>query len=229
MSKRLTRTIFVLAVVSLTIGVAAMAGAQGRNNEFRASMKGSNESPKGPSSASGTFTVEFKNGQACFKMSVKGLGAFPVAAHIHRGAAGTNGPIVVDLKATAKSTWKGTSPRVAQKCVSARAATGSGIRRNPGNFYANVHTPKNPARAAPRRTPGICSATVPPPKTPPAPPGGQPKPDNTDPVVPPASTPRRRGRGGLLTGRGSADGGPAGAPREERAVQPQQDHHADDG
>ena len=148
MSKRLTRTIFVLAVVSLTIGVAAMAGAQGRNNEFRATMKGSSESPKGPSSASGTFTVEFKNGQACFKMSVKGLGAFPVAAHIHRGAAGTNGPIVVDLKATSKSTWKGTSPRVAQKCVSAAAATVASIRRNPGNFYANVHTSKNPAGAA---------------------------------------------------------------------------------
>jgi len=141
------RAILALAVVSLTIGVA-MAGAQSSKNEFEATMKGSSESPKGPSSASGTFTVEFKNGQACFKMSVKGLGAFPVAAHIHRGAAGTNGPIVVDLKATSKSTWKGTSPRVAQKCVSAAAATVASIRRNPGNFYANVHTSKNPAGAA---------------------------------------------------------------------------------
>jgi hypothetical protein len=148
MSKRLTRTIFALAVVSLTIGVAAMAGAQGRNNEFRATMKGSSENPKGPSSASGTFTVEFKNGQACFKMSVKGLGAFPVAAHIHKAAAGKNGPIVVDLKATARSTWKGTSPRVAQKCVTAKASVVSAIRRNPAGYYANVHTSKNPGGAA---------------------------------------------------------------------------------
>ena len=148
MSKRLTRTIFVLAVVSLTIGVAAMAGAQGRQNEFAATMKGSNESPKGPASASGTFTVEFKNGQACFRMAVKGLGAFPVAAHIHKGASGVNGPIVVDLKATAKSTWKGTSPRVAQKCVAAKASVVSAIRRNPSGYYANVHTPKNPGGAA---------------------------------------------------------------------------------
>ena len=147
MSKRLMRAILALAVVSLTIGVA-MAGAQNSSNEFTATMKGSSESPKGPSSASGTFTVEFKNGQACYKMSVKGLGAFPVAAHIHRGAAGTNGPIVVDLLATSKSTWKGTSPRVAQKCVPARTATVASIRRNPGNFYANVHTPKNPGGAA---------------------------------------------------------------------------------
>ncbi len=144
MSKRLTRTIFLLAVVaSLSIGVA-LAGAQNSSNEFKATMKGSSEKPKGPSSASGTFTVEFKNGQACYKMSVKSLGAKPIAAHIHRGAAGTNGPIVIDLKPT----FKGTSPRVSQKCVSAAAATVAAIRRNPGNFYANVHTPKNPAGAA---------------------------------------------------------------------------------
>jgi hypothetical protein len=92
--------------------------------------------------------VQFKNGQACYRMAVKGLGAFPIAAHIHKGAAGVNGPIVVDLKATAKSTWKGTSPRVAQKCVSAKAAVVSAIRRNPSGYYANVHTPKNPGGAA---------------------------------------------------------------------------------
>jgi hypothetical protein len=150
MSKRLTRAILALAMVAgLTIGVAAIAGAQGRNNEFRATMKGSSEAPaKGPSSASGTFTVEFKNGQACYRMSVRGLGAFPVAAHIHKAAAGTAGPIVVDLKATARSTWKGTSPRVAQKCVSAKASVVSAIRRNPAGYYANVHTSKNPAGAA---------------------------------------------------------------------------------
>jgi CHRD domain len=147
MSKRLMRTIFALAVVSLTIGVAAMAGAQGRSNEFRATMKGSNESPKGPSGASGTFTVEFRNGQACYRMSVRGLGAKPVAAHIHKGATGVNGPIRIDLKIGA-STFKGTSPRVAQKCVAASASVVSAIRRSPSGWYANVHTSKNPGGAA---------------------------------------------------------------------------------
>src|ERR1043165_5388525 len=147
MSKRLTRAIFVLAVVSLTIGVAAMAGAQGRNNEFRATMKGSNEIPKGPSSASGTFTVEFKNHQACYRMSVKGLGAKPIAAHIHQGAAGVAGPVRMDLRIGA-NTFKATSPRVAQKCVPATARFVSAIKRNPSGWYANVHTAKNPAGAA---------------------------------------------------------------------------------
>jgi hypothetical protein len=144
MSKRLTRAIFALALLSLTIGIAAIAGAQGRANEFTATMKGGSESPKGPSSASGTFKVEFRNGQACYTMSVKGLGAKPVAAHIHKGAAGTNGGIVIDLKPT----FKGTSPRVSKKCVTAKASVVSAIKKNPAGYYANVHTPKNPAGAA---------------------------------------------------------------------------------
>jgi Cu/Zn superoxide dismutase len=142
MSKRLMRTILALTVVSLAIGVA-MAGAQS-SKEWDATMKGSSESPKGPSSASGTFKVEFRNGQACYTMSVKGLGAAPVAAHIHKGKAGVNGPIVVDLKPA----FKGTSPRVSKKCVTASASVVSAIRKNPSGYYANVHTSKNPAGAA---------------------------------------------------------------------------------
>jgi hypothetical protein len=146
MSKRLMRAILALAVVSLTIGVA-MAGAQSSKNEFNATMKGSSESPKGPANAAGTFHVEFKNGQACYRMSVRALGAKPIAAHIHKGKAGTNGPIVIDLKIGA-STFKGTSPRVASKCVPAKSSVVSAIRRNSSGYYANVHTPANPGGAA---------------------------------------------------------------------------------
>ena len=143
MSKRLTRVIVALTLLSLTIGVA-VAGAQRRANEFDATMRGSSESPKGPAKARGTFTVQFRNGQACYRMSVSGLGARPVAAHIHKGGPGVNGPIVIDLKPT----FRGTSPRVSQKCVPAKASIVSAIRRNPSGFYANVHTTKNPGGAA---------------------------------------------------------------------------------
>jgi hypothetical protein len=144
MSKRLLQVLFALALIGLVAG-AAMAGAQGRANEFTASMAGSKEKPqKGPSSASGTFRVEFRNGQACYRMSVRGLGARPIAAHIHKGAASVSGGIVIDLKPT----FRGTSPRVSAKCVAAKAAVVSAIRRNPGGYYANVHTAKNPAGAA---------------------------------------------------------------------------------
>jgi hypothetical protein len=143
MSKRLAPVVFALTLIGVLI-VVAMAGAQGRRNEFRTSMRGAAETPRGPASARGTFQVEFRNGQACYRMSVQGLGARPVAAHIHRGGGGVNGPIVIDLKPT----FRGTSPRISAKCVAARASIVSAIRRNPAGFYANVHTTANPAGAA---------------------------------------------------------------------------------
>jgi CHRD domain len=141
--KRLLRVFVVLGLTGMVVGVA-MAGAQGRSNEFDATMRGSSESPKGPASARGTFTVEFRRGQACYRLSARGLGSRPVAAHIHKGAAGTNGGIVIDLRPT----FRGTSPRVSEKCVPARASIVSAIRRNPAGYYANVHTQQNPAGAA---------------------------------------------------------------------------------
>jgi Cu/Zn superoxide dismutase len=144
MSKRLLKALLALTLVGMVAG-AAIAGAQGRRNEFTASMAGSKEVPqKGPSTARGTFRVEFRNGQACYRMSVRGLGARPVAAHIHKGGATTSGGIVIDLKPT----FRGTSPRVSAKCVTAKASVVSAIRRNPRGYYANVHTGKNPAGAA---------------------------------------------------------------------------------
>jgi hypothetical protein len=143
MSKRLMRAILALTVVSLAIGVA-MAGAQSSSTEFDATMKGSSESPKGPASASGTFKVEFRGSQACYTMSVRALGAAPVAAHIHKGAAGKNGAIVIDLKPS----FKGTSPRISKKCVPAKASVVAAIKKNPSGYYANVHTSKNPGGAA---------------------------------------------------------------------------------
>jgi hypothetical protein len=144
MSKRLLQALFALALAGLVVG-AAMAGAQGRSNEFTANMTGGQETPaKGPANARGTFSVEFRNGQACYRLSVRGLGSRPVAAHIHRGAAGTAGGIVIDLRPT----FRGTSPRVSEKCVTARASIVSAIRRNPRAYYANVHTGTHPAGAA---------------------------------------------------------------------------------
>jgi hypothetical protein len=135
MSKRLMKVVLALMLAGLTIGVA-VAGAQGGENEFDATVRGSSEVPKGPSAARGTFTVEFENGRACYRLSVRGLGSKPIAAHIHKGAAGKNGDVVIDLKVS----FKGTSPRVSEKCVSAPAKVVSAIRRKPSGYYVNVHT-----------------------------------------------------------------------------------------
>jgi hypothetical protein len=59
-----------------------------------------------------------------------------IAAHIHRGAAGTNGPIVVPFVAPTTG--------MSQGCVSVADALLNEIRSDPGGFYVNVLTTAHP-------------------------------------------------------------------------------------
>jgi hypothetical protein len=106
-------------------------------------MTGAAESPKGDSNGRGTFTVQFRNGQACYTMVARGIDK-PIAAHIHKGAAGVNGDVVIDLKPSFKG---GEDERTSTKCVTAKASVVSAIRRNPAGYYANVHNAKFPGGA----------------------------------------------------------------------------------
>ena len=58
------------------------------------------------------------------------------AAHIHRGAAGTNGPPVVTLDAP--------DDNDSDDCDTADDALVDAIRANPSAFYVNVHTTDYP-------------------------------------------------------------------------------------
>jgi hypothetical protein len=106
-------------------------------------MTGATEKPKGDPDGSGTFSVSFRNGQACYTMVARGIDK-PVAAHIHVGAAGTSGNPVIDLKPSFKG---GAAKRTSTKCVPAKASDVSAIQKNPSGYYANVHTAKYPGGA----------------------------------------------------------------------------------
>ncbi|SHN63555.1 CHRD domain-containing protein [Erythrobacter sanguineus] len=58
------------------------------------------------------------------------------AAHIHRGAQGTNGPPVFTLKRANEGGYKG--------CSDALEWTGDRIENNPELFYVNAHTARYP-------------------------------------------------------------------------------------
>ena len=62
------------------------------------------------------------------------------AAHIHKGAAGVNGPVVVPLNAPGAD---GTS----SGCATAAAPLIADILANPAGYYVNVHTKEHPAGA----------------------------------------------------------------------------------
>jgi hypothetical protein len=81
----------------------------------------------------------------CFGITVSGLSTTPILAHIHSGASGINGPIVVPLIPPFRG-----NPGTSSACVSAAAATIAAIRADPAKFskfYVNVHTTAFPAGA----------------------------------------------------------------------------------
>ena len=98
----------------------------------------------GDTNGRGSATIVFDpaNGQLCFAIAVTAIGT-PVAAHIHRAAAGVNGGIVVTL--TPPSTG---APGASSGCVTGVAQSLlQNIQNNPSNFYVNVHTEDFPAGA----------------------------------------------------------------------------------
>jgi hypothetical protein len=106
---------------------------------FATKMSGANElSPTGTPGVGdpdglGVATVTITPTQLCFTLTVSGLDT-PVAAHIHRGAADVNGPVVVPLTApgangTSGGCISGVDPTLLQD-----------IAQHPAGFYANVHT-----------------------------------------------------------------------------------------
>lgn len=83
----------------------------------------------------GTFSATIDGDQLCFGLTVKGIGA-PAAAHIHKGGPRRNGDVVVPLTPHPETG----APGASGGCVDVSSATARAILKNPGRYYANVHT-----------------------------------------------------------------------------------------
>jgi hypothetical protein len=92
--------------------------------------------------ARGTAVVRIRKdaGQVCYRLHAENITLPATAAHIHRGAANANGPVVVPF------TPPGASGNSAS-CTGATAALIDEIVANPAGFYVNVHTQEHPAGA----------------------------------------------------------------------------------
>lgn len=105
-------------------------------------LGGAEEVPNpGDSDGYGGAGISFASDtQVCFSLEVANITLPAAAAHIHEGARGVAGPVVVPLAppdATGKS----------EACVEADSALLARIRQNPAGFYVNVHTSDFPAGA----------------------------------------------------------------------------------
>ena len=79
-------------------------------------------------------TVNPGQGEICYVVSVANLTGPVIAAHIHRGPAGTNGPVVVPF-----------NPSLGPGCTTVTRELALAILHNRSGYYVNVHTPLHPA------------------------------------------------------------------------------------
>jgi hypothetical protein len=124
--------------------LAALAGAlmltsplgahpQRHHHGLKANLNGAQEVP-GPGDSDGSGKARIRVlpgfGAVCFKLSWEDIAA-PTAAHIHRGAKGVAGPVVVPL-------FVGTADE--KGCVDdLDVGLLREIRRHPRRFYVNIH------------------------------------------------------------------------------------------
>jgi hypothetical protein len=119
---------------------------------FAVAMTGTAETPAGDPVATATaqFHMRAGQGQVCYQITAANLPP-AVAAHIHRGAAGVAGPVVIPLTTpTAAGTSRG--------CATAARPLVKAILAAPAGFYANVHTAEFPAGAVRGQLTGTSTA-----------------------------------------------------------------------
>jgi hypothetical protein len=106
---------------------------------FFANLSGSKEVPRGNALLTGraTVTIDVRTGRVCTQVRSNVRGA--VAMHIHRGARGVNGPVVVPLNIRSINGVKA--------CVRATLVLARAISVNPARYYVNIHTPAAPGGA----------------------------------------------------------------------------------
>jgi hypothetical protein len=107
---------------------------------FNVLLTGPAEVPPAPATGHGTasITIDPSKSQLCYELSATGTDT-PTMAHVHKGAAGVAGPVVVPLDPPANGSSKG--------CATAAPDALTAILADPSAYYVNVHTAKYPKGA----------------------------------------------------------------------------------
>lgn len=112
-----------------------LSGMMGGGKTQEVSLTGASEVPPAATSATGTGTVTINaDHTVSVRVTVRGMEA--TAAHIHEGAVGANGPVVVPL------TKRGDNEFVAPDGAKITSAQHESFKA--GKLYLNVHSAKFP-------------------------------------------------------------------------------------
>src|SRR5688572_15521040 len=135
-----------LAVVGATyVGLNGTAGGVTAAHEYnhvlqvvlsgRNEVAGDGQLRAGDANAFGSFSGVIKGRRLCYGIQVVDI-AEPAAAHIHRGKAGVNGPVLVTLE-TPNAQGRGAA--VSTGCTRVSRAVAEGLVKAPRRYYVNVH------------------------------------------------------------------------------------------
>jgi hypothetical protein len=118
-----------IALVGACAAWAPLAAAQS------VTLSAANEVPPVSSGAAGSGTVTIAPDMSVTaKITVTGMNA--TAAHIHQGAAGANGPVIVPFTKTGDNTF--------EAAPGAKLTAEQYAAYNAGNTYVNVHSAAHP-------------------------------------------------------------------------------------
>lgn len=128
-------------ILTLLLPVAVLAQTDAPATQAYAlatPLSGGNEIPPGDADGFGyaRVTIFPESSELCFSLSVARIGT-PSAAHIHEGAAGVTGRIIVPLAAPVPD-------GLVRGCVSVDRTLLNAIMAAPSNYYVNVHNAEFP-------------------------------------------------------------------------------------
>lgn len=121
---------------------------QPANAPIQITLQGSQEVPPVTTSGTGTFRATATTNTLSYTLNASGMGSNVVAAHIHTGARGVNGPIVANIITTTTGTNSVSRSGVVTQADLIGPMAGNmtafmdALRA--GTLYVNVHTVNNP-------------------------------------------------------------------------------------
>jgi len=136
-----TRAFLLLAPAAIALGgceTVQEAYTETISSTYSTELRGSNEAHRGDPDGTGTAEISFADEltRVCWDLNdLEGLGPI-TGAHIHRGPAGQDGPVVLPFTQATEGGWRGCSTDTAW----VQKAFNEGLE----NYYVNVHTAEYP-------------------------------------------------------------------------------------
>ncbi len=130
----------ILAALAFTLAAIQPSLAYAAHGLYTSVLTGGQEVPPTTSTATGSGTLSLAGSTVTCSGTAIGLSAELTGAHIHQGAPGTNGPIILTLIPNPTVTIPPNFPR-SFNCPAGASLTAAQIADlDAGNLYFNVHT-----------------------------------------------------------------------------------------